>query len=118
MLTEIIIYIALFAILFSSVFVAAFQIIDAVEYLQVQKNTVDNLYFLRFQLDSLVQSNPNWDILSDDLIKQSISSSSPGLSIESVSSKIFETATSPSRVLFLTLGINKKSYVFSYVQEK
>jgi hypothetical protein len=116
MLTEIIIYIALFAALFSGSFTAAFQSVEAMRYLQVQKNTVDDLYFLQSRLDSLIQSNPDWQTLSKNFVTQSVSG--PELSIESFSSQIFETATSSNRVLFLTLGINKKIYTFSYVQEK
>ena len=116
MLAEILIYIALFAALFSGAFAAAFQTIDAVEYLQVQKNTIDDLYFLQSRLDSLVQSTADWGTLSEKKVVQSISS--PDLAVESFSSQIFDTATSSERVLFLTLGINKKTYTFSYVQEK
>jgi hypothetical protein len=116
MLTEIIIYITLFSLLFSSAFVAVFQMIDATQYLQVKRNVVDDLYFFSARLNSFVQFNPDWGNLSLDSIVQSIPDS--GLSIESSSSQIFETATSSSRVLYLTLGINKKTYTFSYVQEK
>jgi hypothetical protein len=116
MLTEIIIYIALFALLFSSVFVTAFQTVDIVRDLQIKKNAIDNLYFFSARLDSLVQSSSDWDNLSLDAIVQSIPNS--GLSIESFSSQIFETATSSGRVLRLTLGINKKVYTFFYVREK
>lgn len=116
MFAEIIIYIALFTALFSSAFMAAFQTIDAVQYLQVQKNMVDDLYFLQSRLDSLVKVTPDWETLSGGVVVPLISN--PRLLIGSLSSKIFETATSSSRVLFLTLSINKKIYTFSYVQEK
>jgi hypothetical protein len=116
MLTEIIIYIALFAILFSGAFSTAFQIVDVMRDLQVQKKMVDNLYFFSARLDRLVKFSSNWETISLDTITQSIPDS--GLSIESFSSQIFETTTSSSRVLVLTLGINKKNYKFSYVQEK
>jgi predicted PurR-regulated permease PerM len=116
MLTEIIVYIALFAVLFSSAFGATFQIIEGIKYLQVQKETVDNLYFFQSRLNSFVQSSSDWENVSQNTVEQLISNS--GLSIESFSSQIIETATSSSRVLLLTLGINKKTYTFSYVQEK
>jgi type II secretory pathway pseudopilin PulG len=118
MLTEIIIYIALFAVLFSGAFSAVFQTIDEVKYLQVQKETVGDLYFLQSRLDLLVGSNPDWGVLSEDFVEQTISDFDLDLPIESFSSQIFETATSSSRVLVLTFGINKKVYTFSYVQEK
>ena len=122
MLIEIIVYIALFATLFSGAFSAAFQTVDAVQYLQVQKNAIDNLYFFRAELNQLVRSRPDWGNISQDTVTQLISatssSSSPALLIDSFSSEILETATSSSRVLILTIGINKKSYTFSYVQEK
>jgi hypothetical protein len=117
MLTEILIYIALFATLFSGAFAAAFQTVDAVRYLQVQKDTIDGLYFLQSKLDSLVESSSNWGTLSLDDINQLIPPDGE-LSIESFSSEIFDTATSSGRVLCLTLGINKKIYTFYYVQEK
>lgn len=116
MLAEILIYTALFAALFSGAFTAAFQTIDAVGYLQVQKNTIDGLYFLQSRLDTLVRTTADWGALSEDGVIQAVS----GLEvfIESFSSQIFDTATSSDRVLLLTLGINKKKYTFSYVQEK
>jgi predicted PurR-regulated permease PerM len=116
MLTEVIVYIALFAILFSSVFVATIQTIDSIDYLQTKKNTVDNLYFFSSRLDSLVMSTPDWKTISLDTILQSIPDS--GLSVDSFSSQISETATSSSRVLLLGFSINKNTYTFSYVQEK
>lgn len=116
MLTEIIIYIALFATLFSGAFVAAFQTVDTVGYLQVQKQEIDSLYFLQANLDNLVRSNPDWETLSESMVIKALSSES--LPIESFSSQILETATSTSRVLLLELGINNKMYTFSYVQEK
>lgn len=116
MLTEIIIYIALFAALFSGAFTAAFQAVDTVRYLQVQKDMVDDVYFLQSRLDSFIQSNQDWADLSENVLVSSIST--PSLPIESYSSQILETATSSSRVLLLTLGINKKVHTFSYVQKK
>lgn len=116
MLIEIIIYIALFATLFSGAFATVFQTIDEARYLQVQKNTVDDLYFFSSRLDSLVMSNSNWENITLATINQSIPDS--GLSIDSFSSQILEVATSSSKVLLLTFGINKKIYTFSYVQEK
>lgn len=116
MFAEIIIYIALFAALFGGAFTAAFQTVDAVRYLQVQKDAADDLYFLQAELDYLVRSTSDWKILSEEKVIQAASGS--GLSIEAFSSQVFETATSPAKVLFLTLDINKKTYTFSYVQEK
>ena len=116
MFTEILVYIALFAALFGSAFTATFQTIDTVRYLQTKKATVDNLYFFQARLDSLVQSSPDWKSISLNTIVQAVPDSGP--SIESFSSQIFDTATSSSKVLLLTFGINKRIYTFLYVQEK
>jgi len=116
MLIEIIIYITLFSALFSGAFVSAFQIVDATRYLQVQEDSISDLYFFSARLDAFVQSDIDWNTLCLDKIVQSIPDL--GLSIESFSSQILETATSSSQVLLLTLGINQKTYTFSYVKEK
>lgn len=116
MLTEIIVYMGLFAVLFGGAFTATFQTIETIQHLQVQKDAVDDMYFLQARLDAFVKSSADWGNLSQDVFEKTISS--PTLSIESFSSQVFETATSSSRVLFLTIGVNRKSYTFSYVQEK
>lgn len=116
MLVEIIIYITLFAALFSGAFTATFQTVDSLRYLQVQKNKIDDLYLLQSKLNSLVQSSSDWRIISESSVRQLVLGSD--LSIESFSLQILETVTSSSRVLFLTIGFNKKIYTFSYVQEK
>lgn len=116
MLIEILIYIALFATLFGGAFATAFQTVDAVRYLQNQKNSLDELYFFSARLDTLVQSHPDWQNISLNTIIEVIPDS--GLLIQSFSSQVSETAESSSRVLLLTFGINQKTYTFSYVQEK
>ena len=98
MLTEIIIYIALFASLFSGAFVAAFQTVDAVQYLETQKKNIEAEYYTSARLDSLVRQSADWSSLPR--------------------AQIIETATSSSRVLILTSEINQKNYDFYYVQEK
>lgn len=124
MLIEIIIYITLFTALFSGAFSAAFQTVDTVKYLQIQKNMFDELYFFRAKLDRLVKACPDWENISQDMVTQLISATSSSsnasstLLVDSFSSETLETATSSSRVLILTIGINKKTYTFSYVKEK
>ncbi len=120
MLTEVLIYIALFAALFSGAFMSVFQTLDATKYLQDQKNSIDNLYYLQAKLDLWAKSDTDWNVLSSASIENEVSRlvSSSNLLLDSLNSQIIETGTSTNRVMLLTLGINKKIYTFSYVQEK
>lgn len=119
MLIEIIIYIGLFSMLFSGAFVSAFQTIDAVRYLQNKEERVDSMYFLSRKLDDFIRGTNDWSSLRPDDITHLISTFS-GDSLQTIftSSQIFDTPTSTSRVLLLTIEMNKKEYIFSYVQEK
>ena len=114
MLTEIIVYIALFSALFSGAFATAFQTVDAIRYLQDQKNAIDGLYFLQSRLDTFIQLNSNWQNITEEAVDATVSGSE--LAIKFISSQIIETATSSSKVLLITLEVDKKTYTFSYVQ--
>ena len=117
MLIEIIIYIGLFSALFSGAFISAFQTIDAVRYLQVQKERVDSTYFLNRQLSNFVKNTSDWSDITETSVNGFLAVFN-NLQVSFVSAQISDTATSTSRILLLVLEINKKNYTFSYVQEK
>ena len=116
MLIEIIIYMALFATIFSGAFSATFQAVDSARYLQMQKNNLDNLYFISSKLDYYLKSKIDWSNVTEINVLESVLGTEA--SVYYISSQIIETATSTSRVLILNLEINSKPYIFSYEQAK
>jgi hypothetical protein len=116
MLIEIVIYITLFATLFSSAFTSAFQSIDIIHKLENQKNAIESMYYFGAQLDNLVNETSDWDMLSENEIIRLANGSI--LTITNFSKEIKDTATSSERVLLLSIDINSKKYIFSYVQNK
>ena len=117
MLTEILIYIALFAFLFSGAFTCAFQATDAISYLRIQQENFDYLRTFSMELDNLVTSTSDWGVLSKSVIDNLVPIGST-MKIDSFLSEILDTSTSFGKVLFLNIEINKKTYTFYYAKEK
>ena len=105
MLVEIIIYITLFAVLFSGAFAATFQGVDAIQHLNQNKEIIDAQSFIAGQLDTLINKNSDW---RSELLAESYT----------FSEQVTDTPTSTSKVLYITLNLNDTDYVFTYVQEK
>ena len=66
MLLEIIIYITLFAALFSGAFAATFQSIDALHHLEEKKEVLNSKYFLMVRLNSWLEGSHDWQVLAFD----------------------------------------------------
>ena len=117
MLTEILIYIALFAFLFSGAFTCAFQATDAISYLRIQQENFDYLRTFSMELDNLVAVTSDWGVLSKNTIENLIPIGSD-MKIDSFFSEILDTSTSSSKVLLLTVGVTTKTSTFYYAKEK
>ena len=66
MLADMIMYIALFAALFSGSFSAIFQNLDAVHYLAQKEEVIDARSFLAARLDFWLQNSHSWLILAEN----------------------------------------------------
>lgn len=122
MLTEVIIYISLFSLLFSSAFMAAFQSLDVVQYLNQKKDAAVAQNFLTRQLDGLVNSDPGWATVFDGTLQSELltianGSSSP-ITFGNFSAQVLTTSTSSEKVLEISFISNNENYIFYYVQEK
>lgn len=140
MLIEIIVYLGLFALIFTGAFGAAFETVDTLHILEQKQEILEAKSFLQNKLDFWLEESTDWVVGNDGVLsfnkKSELSDkhflflknnrlyidaeplSSTELFIKNFSVILSDSATSSAVVLSVKIDISTDSYVFSYYEEK